>query len=902
MSQADETPPTAADRFRSAIRTVRRSSSTLRALSASSTSLRVRSSPNPTTTSASTASTASTASAAGNNATSTRSHRLQRRLSLLPHSSEIPIKKDDDNDNNDTEPQDNESFEQVQRYDDTTDEEAKDLPSQTRVAAFSLINGICRSSLDIIGSMPSTTLNRLGLLTTWSVNAQGTFIFDDSFRKWDWAVVRDEIGIKGLYKGLQWTLLDGISKSCIRWLVNWIPRSIGFKLTPFARQFITSVLSAVPQMYCQWRYISDTCTCTDTTSTTSATSIGTSLSDMFLIVPWWLIISKVTSDYWNDNNSSMEFMNSIFTIKYLVPMNHPLRETRTLTECIQKTSGFWCFFSIAALVFQPIPDYDLYTGFWSEGIKPVLLSSIWSYCFGAAVVRPFRYVYSKLINNILEDKEHRLARKLQHSADKKTFGFVSVFGDDDDDDEEEDNEKEATQKKSTSRLLRQSTIVLKKKAVAKNFAMKQSELYKRQFEHSKICLEKYVSNGQTTQHFNADRSHMEASVDALAHAEILPLKLGHVTVAYKSEQGLDAGGLFRDWIETIANELSLKENKEKENDTNVDDQDKKDEDEMDRLIQNANGIYPLCKLLEQGPDAGLLPTSCPIEQKYQMTWRIQMFGIGRLMGLALTSGTPLPLTMSRTMYKVILGEAITSYDVKRIDPTFYKSRVATIMEKDGVKKMEAILYDELYFVGMPTNEEEAEEGTGEPLMKGGATIRVTETNKKKYVRLLIEHYLIGRAREGVSLIVEGFKDVVPKSVLRSNSDASTKISALDLELMITGLPEIDVEDWQNNTVGNINHEENALIKQWFWEAVEKMDVEHRAKLLSYTCGSSRLPASGFAGLTRPFSVSISGESIDNLPSAHTCFNMLQIPRYEGPEILQEKLKRAIEECEGFGFI
>ena len=94
-------------------------------------------------------------------------------------------------------------------------------------------------------------------------------------------------------------------------------------------------------------------------------------------------------------------------------------------------------------------------------------------------------------------------------------------------------------------------------------------------------MEKYVSNGQKTQHFDADRSHMEASVDALAHAEILPLKLGHVTVAYKSEQGLDAGGLFRDWIETIANELSLKENKEKENDTNVDDQDKKDEDEMD---------------------------------------------------------------------------------------------------------------------------------------------------------------------------------------------------------------------------------------------------------------------------------------------------------------------------------
>ena len=279
-----------------------------------------------------------------------------------------------------------------------------------------------------------------------------------------------------------------------------------------------------------------------------------------------------------------------------------------------------------------------------------------------------------------------------------------------------------------------------------------------------------------------------------------------------------------------------------------------------------------------------------------------MFGIGRLMGLAITTQTPLSLKMSRTLYKVILGEAITSYDVERTDPTFYKSRVAIVMEKNGVEKMEAIMYDELYFVGMPTTEEEAEEGTGEPLIKNGATTRVTESNKKRYVQLLIEHYLIGRAREGVSLIVEGFKDIVPKSILRQG-EASTKVSALDLELIVSGLPDIDVEDWKKHTNGNINSIENKELKDWFWELVTDMDVEQRAKLLSYSCGSSRLPARGFCDLLpHPFNVSVTGESVNNLPSAHTCFNQLQMPRYVNKQQLATKLKMAVEQCEGFAFM
>ncbi|MBS94012.1 MAG: hypothetical protein CL799_06180 [Chromatiales bacterium] len=47
-------------------------------------------------------------------------------------------------------------------------------------------------------------------------------------------------------------------------------------------------------------------------------------------------------------------------------------------------------------------------------------------------------------------------------------------------------------------------------------------------------------------------------------------------------------------------------------------------------------------------------------------------------------------------------------------------------------------------------------------------------------------------------------------------------------------------------------------------------------------------------------VKIAGET-DRLPSAHTCFNQLDMPEYTSEEELERKLTIAIKETSGFGF-
>jgi E3 ubiquitin-protein ligase HUWE1 len=46
-----------------------------------------------------------------------------------------------------------------------------------------------------------------------------------------------------------------------------------------------------------------------------------------------------------------------------------------------------------------------------------------------------------------------------------------------------------------------------------------------------------------------------------------------------------------------------------------------------------------------------------------------------------------------------------------------------------------------------------------------------------------------------------------------------------------------------------------------------------------------------------------GEEGQHLPTAHTCYNQLDIPPYPTQEMLREKLLLAIHECStGFGFV
>ncbi len=234
--------------------------------------------------------------------------------------------------------------------------------------------------------------------------------------------------------------------------------------------------------------------------------------------------------------------------------------------------------------------------------------------------------------------------------------------------------------------------------------------------------------------------------------------------------------------------------------------------------------------------------------------------------------------------------------------------------------MEGLICDDLFFV----------DDAGVELLPGGKTKRVTERNKKKYLRLLTEQRLVGHCRRELSYIAKGFFDVIPQSVLNSKEiDSEDHISAVDLDLLVSGLPGIDVNDWRTHSTGTLSDTTIKAVKDlmpqsqpseraefeaylllaskiatWFWHYIESLNVEDRAKVLLFTCGSSRLPAEGFAQLRPPFKVDLDMQSSPtSIPCSHTCFNQLCIPKYETEAELIEKMGLVIKYAgDGFGFI
>jgi E3 ubiquitin-protein ligase HUWE1 len=145
----------------------------------------------------------------------------------------------------------------------------------------------------------------------------------------------------------------------------------------------------------------------------------------------------------------------------------------------------------------------------------------------------------------------------------------------------------------------------------------------------------------------------------------------------------------------------------------------------------------------------------------------------------------------------------------------------------------------------------------------------------------------------------GFYEIIPKDLITIFNEQET-------ELLISGLPDIDLDDMRNNTEYH-NYTSTSVQVQWFWRVVRSFSQEERAKLIQFVTGTSKVPLEGFSNLKgssgiQKFNIHKDFSTNQRLPSAHTCFNQLDLPEYDSYEILKSNLLLAMNECgSGFGF-
>uniref|UniRef100_A0A803LK72 HECT-type E3 ubiquitin transferase n=1 Tax=Chenopodium quinoa TaxID=63459 RepID=A0A803LK72_CHEQI len=352
---------------------------------------------------------------------------------------------------------------------------------------------------------------------------------------------------------------------------------------------------------------------------------------------------------------------------------------------------------------------------------------------------------------------------------------------------------------------------------------------------------------------------LEDSYNQLRMRSTQELK-GRLTVHFQGEEGIDAGGLTREWYQSLS-----------------------------RVIFDKGALL----FTTVGNDSTFQPNPNSVYQTEHLSY---FKFVGRVVGKALFDGQLLDVHFTRSFYKHILGVKVTYHDIEAIDPDYCKN-LKWMLEHDISDVLDLTF-------SIDADEEklilyERTQVTDYELIPGGRNIKVTEENKHQYVDLVAEHRLTTAIRPQINAFLDGFTELIARDLISIFNDK-------ELELLISGLPDIDLEDMRAKTEYS-GYSPASPVIQWFWEVVQGFSKEDKARLLQFVTGTSKVPLEGFSALqgisgAQKFQIHKAYGSADHLPSAHTCFNQLDLPEYPSKEHLQERLLLAIHEAsEGFGF-
>ncbi|XP_028040862.1 E3 ubiquitin-protein ligase Su(dx) isoform X2 [Bombyx mandarina] len=323
-------------------------------------------------------------------------------------------------------------------------------------------------------------------------------------------------------------------------------------------------------------------------------------------------------------------------------------------------------------------------------------------------------------------------------------------------------------------------------------------------------------------------------------------------IIFRGEEGLDYGGVSREWFFLLSHEV-------------------------------LNPMYCLFEYANKNNYSLQINPASYVNPDHLLYFKF----IGRFIAMALYHGRFIYSGFTMPFYKRMLNKKLTMKDIESIDPEFYNSLVwikDNNIDDCGLEMWYSVDFEVL---GQVIHHE---------LKPGGDKERVTETNKEQYLQLVTQWRMTRGIEEQTTAFLDGFNEVVPLEWLKYFDER-------ELELMLCGMQEVDVDDWQRNTIYR-HYTRTSKQVMWFWQFVRQMDNEKRARLLQFVTGTCRVPVGGFAelmGSNGPQRFCIEKVGKDTwLPRSHTCFNRLDLPPYKSYEQLCEKLNYAIEETEGFG--
>ncbi|NP_001362410.1 probable E3 ubiquitin-protein ligase HERC3 isoform 7 [Homo sapiens] len=257
--------------------------------------------------------------------------------------------------------------------------------------------------------------------------------------------------------------------------------------------------------------------------------------------------------------------------------------------------------------------------------------------------------------------------------------------------------------------------------------------------------------------------------------------------------------------------------------------------------------------------------------------------IGITCGLAIYNSTVVDLHFPLALYKKLLNVKPGLEDLKELSPTEGRS-LQELLDYPGED------VEETFCLNFTICRESYGVIEQKKLIPGGDNVTVCKDNRQEFVDAYVNYVFQISVHEWYTAFSSGFLKVCGGKVLELFQPS-------ELRAMMVGNSNYNWEELEETAIYKGDYSATHPTVKLFWETFHEFPLEKKKKFLLFLTGSDRIPIYGMASLQIVIQSTASGE--EYLPVAHTCYNLLDLPKYSSKEILSARLTQALDNYEGF---
>lgn len=325
---------------------------------------------------------------------------------------------------------------------------------------------------------------------------------------------------------------------------------------------------------------------------------------------------------------------------------------------------------------------------------------------------------------------------------------------------------------------------------------------------------------------------------------------GYFKIKFRNEDGIDCGGLTKEFIE-----LAFKEIIKPEND----------------FFEVRNNYYFFKHHVYE-------------DENQRAIYREKYLCIGILFGLVIQNKLTIPFHFPPYFYKKLLHRNITLSDFRCFDHERliqYQRMMDRSLTKDSMVDYtyrDSLSYREIDLVNFQIITTDDYKPT--PL---------TDENKDTYIGDVLKWIFIISVYDEFKAFEKGF------NMVKNDPFFYHSFRLDELDRLVSGVYHRNWDEFKKATRYNGYTNQSKTIV-WFWKYFDKLDEDGKLNVMKFIRASTSIPPGGM----KDIHIKINKTSNLGLPMAHTCFEELDLPEYKSFKDLKDKCDLALSYTDYFG--